>query len=91
MNILNTFGFQPVLFLAQLVNFLILVYVFKRFLYKPILKTLQERRRVIAKGITDAQDAAKEKAEAEAKKAEAAEAAKAAEEAAAAPEEAPAE
>ncbi|MGE5041751.1 MAG: F0F1 ATP synthase subunit B [Candidatus Levyibacteriota bacterium] len=61
MEILQNFGFQPTLFIAQIVNFLILAYVFKRFLYKPILKTLKERQKTIAKGLSDAEDAAREK------------------------------
>ena len=58
MNILGTFGFQPILFAAQIVNFLILVYVFRRYLYGPILKTLQAREDKIKKGLTDADKAA---------------------------------
>lgn len=68
MEILNQFGFEPVLFLAQIVNFLILAFIFKKFLYKPILKTLKERQKKIAKGLEDAETAAKDKADAEAQK-----------------------
>ncbi len=70
MEILNNFGFQPTLFIAQIVNFLILAYVFKRFLYKPILKTLKDRQKTIKKGIEDAEAAAKDREEAEVKKEE---------------------
>ncbi len=68
MQILNTFGFEPVFFAAQIVNFLILAVIFKKFLYKPILKTLKDRQRTIAKGIEDAEKAASEKANAVAEK-----------------------
>lgn len=68
MQILNQFGFEPVLFLAQIVNFLILAVIFKKFLYKPILKSLQDRKRTIEKGITDAQAAADDRAHAEEQK-----------------------
>lgn len=68
MEILNNFGFEPTLFLAQVVNFLILVFIFKKFLYKPILKVLLERKRSIAKGLDDAEKAAKDKASAEEQK-----------------------
>ncbi len=64
MEILNTFGFEPVFFAAQIVNFLILAVIFKKFLYKPILKTLKDRQRAIAKGIEDAEKAASERANA---------------------------
>lgn len=68
MEILNNFGFEPILFLAQVINFLILAFIFKKFLYKPILKTLKNRKDVIAKGIENAEKAALELAHAEAKK-----------------------
>lgn len=47
--------------IAQIVNFLILVYLLKRFLYKPILNAIEERERRIASQL---EDAAKQKAEA---------------------------
>ena len=59
MEILKNFGFEPVFFIAQIVNFLILFFVFKRFLYKPILKLLKERAREITKGLEDADNAKK--------------------------------
>lgn len=68
MEILNQFGFEPVLFLAQVVNFLILAFIFKRFLYKPILKVLKERQRKIEKGLADAEEARVQLATAEEKK-----------------------
>lgn len=57
MEILKDFGFDPGLFVAQIVNFLILAYIFKRFLYKPILKTLKDRQSKIKEGIEDAENA----------------------------------
>jgi len=68
MEILNTFGFEPVFFAAQIVNFLILAVIFKKFLYKPILKTLKDRQRAIAKGIEDAEKAALERDNAQSEK-----------------------
>ena len=46
---------------AQVVNFLILVWLLKRFLYKPVLAAIDEREKRIA---TQLQDAEKKKAEA---------------------------
>jgi F-type H+-transporting ATPase subunit b len=46
---------------AQVVNFLILVWLLKRFLYKPVLTAIEEREKRIA---TQIQDAEKKKAEA---------------------------
>lgn len=65
MEILKTFGFEPAFFLAQIINFLILFIVFKKFLYKPILKILDERAKKVKKGIEDADIAARDRANAE--------------------------
>ncbi len=58
MEILNQFGFDIKLFVAQIINFLVIAYIFKRFLYKPILNTLHSRTKLIKKGLKDAEDAA---------------------------------
>ena len=42
--------------LAQIVNFLILVYLLKRFLYGPILRAMQEREKKIARRLQNAED-----------------------------------
>lgn len=55
MEILKNFGFEPVLFAAQIVNFLILAFIFKKFMYKPVLKILKERQMKIKKGIEEAE------------------------------------
>ncbi len=51
--------------IAQIINFFILVWLLKRFLYKPILKAIDEREKKIATQIEDAEkkdaDAKKEK------------------------------
>ena len=57
MEILNNFGFEPIFFGAQIVNFLILAFVFKKFLYKPVLKLLKDRQKQIERGISDAEAA----------------------------------
>ncbi len=44
-------GVQPILLLAQIVNFAIIVYVLNRLLYKPIIKFLDKRREEIAAGV----------------------------------------
>jgi len=53
--------------IAQVINFLILVWLLKRFLYKPILKAIDEREKKITAQIKDADDkkavAAKEQAD----------------------------
>lgn len=57
MELLENFGFEPVFFSAQIINFLILAFVFKKFLYKPILKMLREREQKIKKSLEDAETA----------------------------------
>lgn len=42
--------------IAQVINFLVLVWLLKRFLYKPILKAIDEREKKIAAQIKDADD-----------------------------------
>ena len=42
--------------IAQVINFLILVWLLKRFLYKPILNAIDEREKKIAAQIKDAVD-----------------------------------
>ncbi len=42
--------------IAQVINFLILVWLLKRFLYKPILKAVDEREKKIATQLKDAED-----------------------------------
>lgn len=56
MEILGQFGVQPLLLLAQVINFLILFFVLRKFLYAPILKILAERRERIAKGLEQARE-----------------------------------
>jgi F-type H+-transporting ATPase subunit b len=41
--------------LAQIVNFLVLVYLLKRFLYKPIIRAMDERERRIAASLQEAE------------------------------------
>jgi F-type H+-transporting ATPase subunit b len=59
MEILNQFGFDIKLFVAQIVNFLIIAYIFKRFLYKPLFSVIKKRDEVIKKGVLDAENAKK--------------------------------
>ena len=55
-KILSDFGIQPLLLAAQMVNFLVLLYILKRLLYKPILKVLDERKQRIAKSLKNAEE-----------------------------------
>lgn len=59
MELFDQFGFDPKLFIAQIVNFLILAFIFKKFLYKPLLKVIKDREKRIEKGLSDAEKAEK--------------------------------
>ncbi len=56
MDILNQFGINPVLLAAQVVNFLILLFILKKFAYGPILKVLDERKKTIADSLKNAEE-----------------------------------
>ena len=59
MELINNLGINGKLLLAQIVNFLILLYVLHRFAYKPILKILNERTRKIEEGLSNSEEARK--------------------------------
>lgn len=56
-QLLTNFGVDWRLLIAQVVNFGILLFVLKRYAYKPILTVLKKRETIIAKGLQDAHDA----------------------------------
>lgn len=57
MEILHTFGFDWRLLLAQIVNFVVIFWVLKKFLYKPLFEVLKNREQTIKKGIQQAEEA----------------------------------
>ena len=59
MEIIKNFGFDPILFVAQIINFLIVLYILKRFLYKPILTTLKKRQETIKLSLKQAEESRK--------------------------------
>jgi F-type H+-transporting ATPase subunit b len=61
----DTFGWNPWLFLSQVISFVIVALLLRRFAYKPILAVLEERRRRIEEGLINADKIKKELAEAE--------------------------
>lgn len=56
MEILNQFGVQPILLAAQVVNFLILLWLLNKFLYKPIIRVLEERKQKVAEANKNAEE-----------------------------------
>src|SRR3954454_4789344 len=66
----ETFGFDTKIFLSQVISFIIVALVLKRFAYKPILAVLEERRQRIAEGLLNAEKIKQQLAEAEVRHAE---------------------
>ena len=66
----DTFGWNPWLFLSQVVSFSIVALLLKRFAYKPILAVLEDRRHRIEEGLLNAEKIKKELAEAQKRYAE---------------------
>ena len=48
---MDKLGIEPTLLAAQVVNFLVIIFVLQKLLYKPILTMLEKRRREIADGV----------------------------------------
>ncbi len=67
MELLSNLGINGKLLLAQIVNFFVLLWVLKRFAYKPVLEALEERRDKIEKGLADAEKSQKKLIEIEEK------------------------
>ncbi|MDR1695019.1 MAG: F0F1 ATP synthase subunit B [Endomicrobium sp.] len=57
MEIFKIFGLEKSLLFFQIVNFLIVAFILKKFLYNPLMKMLDERKNKIDKGLKDAEDA----------------------------------
>src|SRR5882724_10221594 len=66
----DTFGWDPRLFFAQVISFIIVAYLLKRFAYKPILGVLEQRRQQIAQANLNAEKIKQQLAEAEQRHAE---------------------
>jgi len=57
MEIVKNFGLNPILLGAQIFNFLIVLFILKKVLYKPILDVLKKRQIAIKEGLKQAEDA----------------------------------
>jgi F-type H+-transporting ATPase subunit b len=66
----ETFGFDWKIFFSQVISFIIVALVLRRFAYKPILGILEERRQRIAEGLLNAEKIKQQLAEAEQRHAE---------------------
>ena len=54
MEILQSLGFDPIMLGAQILNFLIIFYLLKRFLYKPVMDMIKQREDKITQGLKQA-------------------------------------
>ena len=54
MEILNNFGIQPTLLFGQIVNFLIILFLLRKFFYGKILKILDDRKKTIEESLKNA-------------------------------------
>jgi F-type H+-transporting ATPase subunit b len=66
----ETFGWNPRLFFSQVISFIIVALLLRRFAYKPVLAVLEERRTRIAEGLLNAEKIKQQLAEAEQRHAE---------------------
>ncbi|MFH1855187.1 MAG: F0F1 ATP synthase subunit B [bacterium] len=67
MEALESLGIDWRLLIAQIINFLILLFLLRFFLYKPIVGMLIKRKEKISQGLKDAQDAKEQLEQASAK------------------------
>lgn len=51
MQIFKEFGVNPIMLVAQIINFLIILIVLKKFLYKPVLDMIKKRQEEIESGL----------------------------------------
>lgn len=65
MELFTKLGINPILLIAQIINFLILFFLFKKFLYKPILGILEKRRNYIKDSMKKADEAVRKEKEME--------------------------
>lgn len=63
-------GIEPIQLFTQTINFILMVVILGKFLYKPILKILEERRKKIAQGLAEGEKIKLELEKTEKKKAD---------------------
>jgi len=64
-GVLGSLGINGKIFLAQLVNVSVVMFVMWKWVYRPLLKVMDERAKKIEKGLSDAQESATMKLRAE--------------------------
>lgn len=56
MEIIKNFGLDPIMLGAQILNFLIILFILRRFLYKPVLDLIKNREDTIKEGLKKAEE-----------------------------------
>jgi len=59
MEIFQTFGINWVLVIGQIINFLIILYILKRYLYKPLFNVLKKRQELAKESVKNAENSEK--------------------------------
>ncbi|CAN5162889.1 hypothetical protein BH09PAT2_BH09PAT2_02910 [soil metagenome] len=67
MELLGTIGIDPVLFAAQIINFIVLLWILNRFLFKPIVKKIEDNEKELESAKQLQEELNKEKEELERK------------------------
>ncbi|MFQ6015027.1 MAG: F0F1 ATP synthase subunit B [Anaerolineae bacterium] len=62
---MDKLGINTGYLISQIINFLLILFILQRFLYKPVLKMLDERRERIRTSMEEAEEARRKAAEAE--------------------------
>lgn len=65
MELLESLGIEWKLLLAQIINFVVLIFLLKKFAYGPIINLLENRRQKIEQGLHQAEESEKKLAEVE--------------------------
>ncbi|MBI4653063.1 F0F1 ATP synthase subunit B [Candidatus Kuenenbacteria bacterium] len=67
-QLFHNLGIEPLLLIAQVVNFLLLFFILKKFLYNPVIKMLNERTKKIEKSLKEAKEIEEKRIEIEEQK-----------------------
>ncbi|MDR3253628.1 MAG: ATP synthase F0 subunit B [Endomicrobium sp.] len=57
MELIHKFGLEPSLFLFQMINFLIIAFILKKFLFNPLKKMFDERKHKVEQSLQDVESA----------------------------------
>ena len=67
-QLLHNLGIEPLLLIAQIVNFLLLLFILKKFLYNPVINMLNDRTKKIEESLKQAKEIEEKRIEIEKEK-----------------------